>query len=79
MDETMSRQWIMGLFLTTLSCLSSAGTESNQSITIQEADQEQCYEQLMQTCLAKCDKTLDKNCAQLCAENSRNQCRYAGE
>lgn len=53
--------------------------EDMSAIQIQQDDQASCVTKLVNQCVPKCKASDDINCAQVCEENAKNQCRDAGE
>lgn len=52
---------------------------SSISFASQKTDQGLCDLSLIGKCTAKCNKSGLDNCSQLCEENIKNECLYAGE
>lgn len=57
-----------------------AGDTSQLNITSQQDQQKKCAQQLAKRCTDKCQKGREvADCALLCQENAKNECKYAGE
>ncbi|ASQ47332.1 hypothetical protein [Legionella clemsonensis] len=41
--------------------------------------QDDCVQRILKPCIEKCESNEDTNCVQLCKENTKNECRQAGE
>lgn len=65
--------------LMVLIAFAAQAEDAVQAIELQENDQASCVTKLINQCVPKCKATDDSNCAQVCEENAKNQCRDAGE
>ncbi|KTC65840.1 Uncharacterised protein (plasmid) [Legionella adelaidensis] len=69
------------LFITTLSFTANADDALSSTDTQdQQNDQQTCYQQRISDCMNKCASSdASDDCESLCEENSRNECKDAGE
>lgn len=77
----MSEKYLLVLFLLFYSLIGFAEAGlSEEQIQSQETDQSNCYQQIVNECIYKCNQTSNnKDCNSLCELNAKNECLQAGE